>query len=180
MLLKPVKNLSAVSLTLVKNFSSVRRWHQRKILGFLVISYRYQQHRGTHLLPVSTTPDHWKSVTRINRRCHWHPWTTDHRCCWHRWHSFENISANIQKNQNGPKGMIHEKIFVSKSYFVEIMHPHKMTFCWSSDSVPLKCVEIHLHLICKIKGWMGLSPPRTWTKETLSTHPTAFLGRNHG
>jgi hypothetical protein len=26
----------------------------------------------------------------------------------------------------------------------------------------------------------GVVPPRTWTKETLSTHTTAFLGRNHG
>ncbi len=56
---------------------------------------------------------------------------------------------------------------VSKSYFVEIIHPHKMSFYWSGDSVPLKCVEIHLHFICKIEGRKGLSPPRTWTKETL-------------
>jgi hypothetical protein len=38
------------------------------------------------------------------------------------------------------------------------MQPHKMSFCRSGDSVPLKCVQIHLHFICKIKGGKGCPP----------------------
>jgi hypothetical protein len=53
--LTPTKNLSAVSLTSVNNFSAVSLT-PAIIFGFLVISDRYQRHRGKMLSPVSTTP----------------------------------------------------------------------------------------------------------------------------
>jgi hypothetical protein len=72
----------------------------------------------TLITDVVVTGDHWKSVTRINfRRCRWYREqvivgvvdTGDK-------HSFENISANFQKNLKWPQGnthgrgtLIHEK-----------------------------------------------------------------------
>jgi hypothetical protein len=56
---------------------------------------------------INDTCDHWKSVTRINRRCQrWHRWTAYH---WfvvpvlniHSW-----ISWIFEKNQNGPNGIL--------------------------------------------------------------------------
>ena len=68
-------------------------------------------------------------------------------------------------------------------YILEIRSHLKMFFCSSCDSVPLKCNQAE---------WLGKYlqnrrvkccpplPPRTWKKETLSAHTTAFLGRNRG
>jgi hypothetical protein len=61
----------------------------------------------------------------------------------------------------------------------------------------IKCVFAHLVIVSLLKcdpakllgKYLSIrqkcervlpSPPRTWTKETLSTNMTAFLGRNHG
>ncbi len=75
----------------------------------------------------------------------------------------------------------------SKSYFVEIMKPDKITFWSSCDSVPLKCDKIHCWFFSlsgrvrmtilltrkisfyKIEKWKGLSP-LVLGKRTLCQH----------
>ncbi len=52
--------------------------------------------------------DHWKFVTRINRKCRWRQWTVYRWCLWHLINVHLRISPQIFKNiWNSPNGILY-------------------------------------------------------------------------